>query len=623
MALIQPFQVPRWPFLRDVGFFTVAVMILVACLKDGKLTLPETGGLVALYVCYVGIVVGGNWWHGRRKARREQVDDIGRNKGIALPGAEGETEDYFSVPAGTANAQNSLLKPDDALVPLGTRRASIASNESRYSDHPVPSNSLGLSRQASSETVNQHLSSHPEHRRPRIDAPRPTFSLLGAIEFRDAVNALRKESAAAAAAEHGRHLVDDGQLSGQLDSLLGEPNLMADYFGPTTPFPSGHYHSFAHGHGHHHARYATGGGRSPSRPGAGSRHPSISRVRKPYEDDPSSVAVTPSLLANSYSSLAPPSAVPRLDAASRVESTPLLSAGQQSVRKARSITDLRRSSADAIHGVHTAEAKKRAKIGQSVDSGEDLEQYTILADNDHPPVSADPTTASIPDVEDGSIPLTTKGRVRRNQSPGEDSSARAWFRTIRHAAHVLFPALQGFRQKSISGKVLGIFATPAILALTVTLPVVDDAAEGISLNQGGIKLEDDNEVLPEELDAGNGVYGQQNEAEYGGIVHHTNNAEAEDDQQVTAHAGTDLHRRLLAPGGANDRSPRPYSPSRGIGKYVDQAAIVGEDDCSEGSEDEETFLFNKYLTAVQAVLGTLFCSCVIFCKQAPALCLAT
>ncbi|KAJ9105419.1 hypothetical protein QFC21_001790 [Naganishia friedmannii] len=615
MALIQPFQVPRWPFLRDVGFFTVAVMILVACLKDGKLTLPETGGLVGMYVCYVGIVVGGNWWHGRRKARRERVDDVGRTKGISLPGAEGETEDYFSAPVGTANAQNSLLKPDDALLPLGTRRASIASNDSRHSDHNVPSGSLTLSRQTSSETVNQHLSSHPEHHRPRIDAPRPTFSLLGAIEFRDAVNALRKESAAAAAAEHGRHLVDDGQLSGQLDDLLGEPNLMADYFGPTTPFPSGHYHSFAHGHGHHHARYAVGGGRSPSRPGASSRHPSVSRMRKPYEDDTSSAAVTPSLLANSYPSLGPLPALLRLDAGSRVESTPLLSAGQQSVRKARSITDLRRSSADAIHGVRSAEAKKRAEMEQRVDSGEGAEERTNLANIDHVPVSADPTTASIPDVEDGSIPLISKDRSRRKPLQAEDSPARVWFRTIRHAAHVLFPALQGFRQKSISGKVLGIFATPAILALTVTLPVVDDAAEGISLNQGGVKLEDDDAALAEDPDAVNGVYGQQNEAEHGGIAHHTNDAEAEDNQQVNAHAGTDLHRRLLAPGGTGDRSPvapDPYSPSRGIGKYVDDE-VVGQNDFSEGDE-EEVFLFNKYLTATQAVLGTLFCSCVIFCE---------
>ncbi|KAJ9120632.1 hypothetical protein QFC22_002561 [Naganishia vaughanmartiniae] len=613
MALIQPFQVPRWPFLRDVGFFTVAVMILVACLKDGKLTLPETGGLVGMYVCYVGIVVGGNWWHGRRKARREQVDGMGRIKGIVLPGAEGETEDYFSAPVGNANAPNSLLKPDDALLPLGTRRASIASNDSRYSDHRAAPESLTLSRQTSSETVNQHLSSHPEHRRPRIDAPRPTFSLLGAIEFRDAVNALRKESAAAAAAEHGRHLVDDGQLSGQLDDLLGEPNLMADYFGPTTPFPSGHYHSFAHGHGHHHARYAAGSGRSPSKLGAGSRHPSVSRIRKPYEDDATSAAVTPSLLENSYSSIGPP----RRDSVSRVESTPLFSAGQQSVRKARSITDLRRSSAGAIQGVHTAETKKRTEMGQ-VDHGH-TEDHSMTLHVDQTPLPADPTTASIPDVEDGSIPLLTTddGRVRRKPLQAEDSSARPWFRAIRHVAHVLFPALQGFRQKSVSGKVLGIFATPAILALTVTLPVVDDAAEGISLNQGGIKLEDGDTALPEDLDAGNGVYGQQNEAEHGGIVHHTNDAEAEDDQQVAAHAGTDLHRRLLAPGGAGEWSPvspLPYSPSRGIGKYVDEV-LVGEDGCSEGSE-EQVLLFNKYLTALQAVLGTLFCSCVIFSENA-------
>ncbi|KAJ9091649.1 hypothetical protein QFC19_009019 [Naganishia cerealis] len=634
MALIQPFQVPRWPFLRDVGFFTVAVMILVACLKDGKLTLPETGGLVGMYVCYVGIVVGGNWWHGRRKALREQVEiATGQSKGIiALSGAEGETEDYFSAPTGTATTtiqghQNSFLKPGDALATLGSRTVSIMSNDSTYSERHGHLEHPTLSRRTSAETINQHQ----EHRRPRIDAPRPTFSLLGAIEFRDAVNALRKESAAAAAAEHGRHLVDDGQLSGQLDDLLGEPNLMADYFGPTTPFPSGHYHSFAHGHGHHlhHARYA-GSGRSPSsRPGGGlhSRQPSVSRFRKPQEDQGTftpAAAGTPSPLGNSYASFGPPAAAAvrtSLAPASRIESTPMLTAGQRT-RKARSINDIRRASADVIQDLRSSHDVGHEEQ-RSLGAAQPPQPLTLeIADHSSvpaAPVSVDPTTASIPDVEDGSIPLTTNGGTRathRDETDDKTLAARAWFRILRHTAHVLFPALQGFRQKSISGMVLGIFATPAILALTVTLPVVDDAAEGVSLNQGGIKIEDD-ESIPDEdaIGVGNtGVYGQQNEVERGGVWHHTDDAEAEDSQQVSSHAGMELHRRLLAPGGVAEStpvSPLIRSPTHGIGRYVDE--VVG-DECSDSSE-EQVLLFNKYLTALQSVLGALFCSYVIFSEN--------
>lgn len=490
MALVQPFHVPRWPFLRDVGFFTVAVMILVACLKDGKLTLPETGGLVAMYVLYVGIVVGGNWWHARR--------ETDRGKAVLQ-------EDYFSQrgsiesrrPSTVTLEQTQLLKPADALG--RSRSVSNASNTSNIISDATPL--PPLSRQSSNGTI--HAT------RPPMDGPRPTFSLIGAIEFRDAVNALRKESAAAAAAEQGRHLVDAGQLSGQLDDLLGEPSVVADYFGGGgSPYPSGHYHS--HGHGHHH--HARGGGRSPSRPGH-SRQASASAFRRPEEP-------------------------------ARVESTPLLPGGNLQAR----VGDIRRASADAIRD---------------------------LGRGGSPAVEA--TSTTFLDVEPGSIPLTS------GNPPSRQTDPQTWQRTSRHILHILFPALQGFREKSISGKVLGIFASPAIFALTVTLPVVDDSAEGVALNQGGVTL-------------GEEPAGEAFGEEERGIIHHTDDAEGEDSQRVTGHAGWDLHRRVLAPGdpGTPDKDGRSET-------------------CSEAME-EEVLLFNKYLTAVQAVLGTLFCSCVIFCK---------
>lgn len=43
---------------------------------------------------------------------------------------------------------------------------------------------------------------------------------------------------------------------------------------------------------------------------------------------------------------------------------------------------------------------------------------------------------------------------------------------LRGAAHVLFPSLHGFREKSVLGQVASLFAAPALLMLTLTLPVV-------------------------------------------------------------------------------------------------------------------------------------------------------
>ena len=551
MALVQPFHVPRWPFLRDVGFFTCAVMILVACLRDGKLTLPETGGLVGMYVLYVGIVVGGNGWDARRRRRHEE-------RGKAL--ATGEDGDYFSQPGSgdlaTAAAapleQTQLLKPTDALRNGGggggggrSRSISNASHASTADTSPRATPSLPLSRRSSAGTLT------PSHtaaaaRPPHIDQGRPAFSLLGAIEFRDAINALRKESAAVAAAESGRQLVDAGQLSGQLDDLLGEPSVVADYFGGASPYPSGHYHSL-HGHGHHHARTAAAGGRSPSRP-AHSRQVSSSFRSRP-ETEPPALPVK------------------RVEPPSRIESTPVIPRGMVQAR----VYDVRRASADAIRD-----------LGRGQDGGLTAEQTATT-----------PATSSLHDVEPDSIPLLSHSPTAARTTPDRAT----WGRTARHTAHILFPALQGFHEKSISGKILGIFASPAILALTLTLPVVDDAAEGVALNRGGIAL-DEEEPVP--VPAGDERFAAQREAEGGAIVHHSEDAEGEDAQRVMGQAGRDLHRRVLAPGEVGtpqeDKDP--------------------SETCSDGSEDE-ILLFNKYLTALQSVLGTLFCACVMFCESCP------
>jgi sodium/potassium/calcium exchanger 6 len=63
IALIRPFHVPRFPFLRDTIFFTAAVLCLVMVLKDGHLSLYESGGMVALYIAYVAVVIGSTYWN--------------------------------------------------------------------------------------------------------------------------------------------------------------------------------------------------------------------------------------------------------------------------------------------------------------------------------------------------------------------------------------------------------------------------------------------------------------------------------------------------------------------------------------------------------------------------------
>ena len=70
MCIVKPFKVEKGPFLRDVGFFLCAVLVLLAILWDGKIRGWEAGMLVTLYTFYVLVVVAGSWWERRMEKRR-------------------------------------------------------------------------------------------------------------------------------------------------------------------------------------------------------------------------------------------------------------------------------------------------------------------------------------------------------------------------------------------------------------------------------------------------------------------------------------------------------------------------------------------------------------------------
>ena len=75
MCIIKPFKVHRAPFLRDVGFFTVAVTLMLLTLWDGKIDQLEAGALVVMYVVYVIVVVVSTWWD-RKQERKRHMDAL-------------------------------------------------------------------------------------------------------------------------------------------------------------------------------------------------------------------------------------------------------------------------------------------------------------------------------------------------------------------------------------------------------------------------------------------------------------------------------------------------------------------------------------------------------------------
>ena len=70
MAIVRPFKVSRKSFLRDVGFFSVAVVFSVGLLADGRITIWETSCMIAYYIIYVLVVVMATWYWGNRSRKR-------------------------------------------------------------------------------------------------------------------------------------------------------------------------------------------------------------------------------------------------------------------------------------------------------------------------------------------------------------------------------------------------------------------------------------------------------------------------------------------------------------------------------------------------------------------------
>jgi sodium/potassium/calcium exchanger 6 len=611
MALVQPFQVPRWPFIRDVGFFTLSVLILVACLTDGKLTLIESGGLMLLYIIYVSLIVGGNWWmdrRGRQKLSLSDVDgrlgDQGRNGAgrLALPVQvenDGDSRWPTSIDALAPSASGSR-RESASLLPNGeapqarsmrSRSSSVSSKDSGRSEAPPTPSSYNATTSRNLNTAFKASPNLNSQDRPISDIPRPTFSLLGAIEFRDAINTLRKEGMAS-----GRSDVD--LLSGPPSGDLHHEADLSDYFGPITPYPSAHYHSHA---SHAHSRTT-----SPSQQRLGRRNKSVTGIPRSQLGEPESRNVDEALTGTSEvipllsTSAAPLSRGTRSKSISDIHAPPTLSIPDVPMKAQSNSSPLAREIKRAEDMANPAGTQSPSTLRKGyrpvpsinlIPADDSLESTLVEGASPHQPLLDDATET------------TQKPHRRRKRD------------RVRHAVHdtihILFPALQGFEHKSLTGKILGVFASPAIFALTLTLPVVDDEAEGCSLNKGGIVLSDD---LPSDLDLE--------------TARATSNIQNDDSKHFAAHAGAGLHHLILDAGMPSSASGVQHDYHHQT-DYFDQGTYAPEDTQAPGTSpdsdgrsvesqqhsDNHALLFNKYLTAAQCVFGPLFCSSVFFCES--------
>ncbi|GJJ08558.1 hypothetical protein Clacol_002776 [Clathrus columnatus] len=206
MCIIKPFYVHPLPFLRDVGFFTLATAVIFWILHDGILRQWEVHLLVGLYGLYVCLVITGTWWEKRQQGARIR-ESIVRGEFVSeqSPPFPEHYHDEDSSPI-NLNARPSRARavstPDPPRISYQVQRRS----QSRSSSRSPPIDSAYD---------------------PTTTAPSlPHFSLLTALEFRDIVFSLQDEAHSSSLS-----LFDSSLAAGRYRT----PSVMSRFSIPRTP----------------------------------------------------------------------------------------------------------------------------------------------------------------------------------------------------------------------------------------------------------------------------------------------------------------------------------------------------------------------------------------------------
>lgn len=582
--------------------------------------------MVVLYLVYVAVVTGGNWWMSRRRGKRLALPDTDINRnGAPRDYPTNFVDENGSMEDADSDGGNSELGPQilsklsqeadqnkrPSLTPLDVPaalmrpRSRASSLSSDCSHHHRSASTL---RVATARNVSTALRASPrmnaEDRRV-TDSSRPAFSLLGAIEFRDTINSLREESAAA----------------DELAQRWKEPT-SPDYIGPITPFPVGHFRAVSQSGVQRRPSLRTS---TSSRSVAGVNGEMVptdpqthsgARAHRPKMASNLSRASMGSRSKSAHDLRTPPSAtdfarrpiVGQHDHASAVQPGSGFRFPQDPVPLGAGVEDPGSSTQPQQESADFSELLSQ-RLSAHQARHQSVPSINIITDDNQ---VVEPTLV---DGHHEGYPLLTAEEYLQPRIRKRD---RLWS-GIHATLRILFPALQGFKHKSFFGKLVGVFASPAILALTITLPVVDDEAEGCTLHRGGI-------VLPEsdadaELGETNALTGTtiQGDAKPSPIPqhHHT--------------IGSELH-HLVVDGGLpsptvhasgdhahhNHHGQHPGGSSTPRSDMVNDARserLCKTETHSQCSDDAHALLFNKYLTAAQCIFGTLFCSIVFFGKS--------
>ncbi|KAL4866392.1 hypothetical protein BDV12DRAFT_210563 [Aspergillus spectabilis] len=473
MALVRPFKVARRSFVRDVGYFVIAVSFSMVLLADGHLHVWESAAMVALYCFYVLLVVTWHWYIVRR--RRVQERNMAARSHFHIPdNQELEIEDVEEEDPGVASESTSLLRgaTDEDFNALESAEAPVWKDAEEDDD-----------------TRNRHLAEirdnmrifRPSARRRNTFNPiRP--SLVGALEFQSVLSSLQRSRS------HNRNHSISLERYSDVPGSANEHRLQPDNISIASHPQSNRSRAnnfLSPDHGSNRARAVSAndavGLQLDTRlfPADGATRPLLT-VSGPSIDDGSNTASSYTLEPQNSTGLtmSPPSSA----CSSRSQSpTPRPGSSLQ--------TSTLLAPPDTFHSPNYSDSASDSRSPLQVSPRGT--KYSAAGPQDNTqsnpsspfPPFHDTTRSPSPSAPSIQLPApfspTESLYIHERMFDGSSRrmSPKGWWPRSRSLLQLivstLFPTLDGWRAKTIWEKFLGVVAAPSVFLLTITLPVVD------------------------------------------------------------------------------------------------------------------------------------------------------
>lgn len=454
MAIISPFKVSRRSFLRDAGFFMVAVVMTMVLLADGRLRLWESILMIVFYAVYVAYVLIGTYYNSR-KTKRKIIDSRIRS--------------HYTAPGGNSGAVIDDDMDEDTARLLSENQQDIANIENGESDNDDASAELDVQDIKTSMSVigrSDYISSN---------AVRP--SLLGALEFRELVSNLAEDGAVTpntviSMKRRGRansavhYAASNARArSNRTRSATVLPQ-SADMLSPQTSL-NAHRGPDSYSHAKDKEAIGTGqrAGREAARPILFQKSSSRSSSRSPGELRSEEIA-------------------------------------SSSLRKHQPIELLSPNNTDSHQIDHSISAPDNLPSIR-VETPHDERDPFMQSPHDIQSPKSTKSSPRAPSYEtmNDTVPVETASESHEDAVPESSSNDREhyvpeWWPTRflpspGQLKDLLFPTLVDFAQQSYTSRVLAILALPSVFVLTITLPVVNPPVNQkmAEVNEEGADLE--------------------------------------------------------------------------------------------------------------------------------------